>query len=52
MIDVHVMVVIVGILPMSWHIFIQLEKYGEVADSFNNMKANNIIVDYSEFAVQ
>ena len=30
----------------------QLEKYGDVVDSLHNMKANNIISEYSEFVVQ
>ena len=30
-------------INMSCHIFMQLEKYGDVVDSLNNMKANNII---------
>ena len=51
MIDVQVMV-IVGVIPRSCHIFMQLEKYGDIVDSFNNMMANNIIAEYSEFVVQ
>ena len=51
MIDVQVMV-IVGVMPRSCHIFMQLEKYGDIVDSFNNMKAISIIAEYSEVVVQ
>ena len=51
MIDTQV-VVIVSVIPMSCHIFMQLEKYWEVVDSFNNLKIINIIAKYSEFVVQ
>ena len=43
---------ILGVIPRSCHIFMQLEKYGDIVDSFNNMMANNIIAEYSEFVVQ
>ena len=46
MIDVQVMV-IVGVIPSSCHVFMQLEKYGDIVDSFNNMMANNILAEYS-----
>ena len=53
MIDVQV-VGIVDAIPRSCscHIFMQIEKYGDVVDSFNNMMANNLIAEYSEFLVQ
>ena len=53
MIDVQV-VVIVDVIPRSCscHIFLQIEKYGNVVDSFNNMMVNNLIAEYSEFVVQ
>ena len=51
MIDTQV-VVIVSVIPMSCHIFMQLEKYWDVVDSFNNLKIINIIAKYSEFVVQ
>ena len=54
MIDVQVMmvIVVVGVIPRSCHIFMQLEKYGDIVDSFNNMMANNILAEYSESVVQ
>ena len=51
MIDVQVMV-IVGVIPRSCHIFMQLEKYGGVVHTLNNMKANIITSEHSEFVVQ
>ena len=53
MIDVQVLG-IVDIIPRSCsrHIFMQIEKYSDVVDLFNNMMANNIIAEYSEFVVQ
>ena len=53
MIDVQV-VGIVDAIPRSCscHIFMQIEKYGDVVDSFNNMMVNNLIAEYSEFVVQ
>ena len=53
MIDVQV-VRIVDAIPRSCscHIFMQIEKYGDVVDSFNNMMANNLIAEYSESLVQ
>ena len=40
-----------GVIPRSCHIFMQLEKYDDVVDSFNNMMANNIIAEYSNFVL-